>query len=899
MHVYFSSEGAKTPSLIGTEYSLSIVNLVYSISDGIVVVEKPAEVTIENVNGSITYEVEAKGGDEYAPFTFDFSDKSYKICNGENKITYKVSCSCVTTLIATVKKSYTISFTIYGVSNRYPLKPWTNEEVIERVLQLAEPLRLSENPRFTLDKMNGDVPLIQFDELAPEFTFTQMNMREIMQTIGGVLHGEPRLHLNADYTGWWTYDAYGGNTLATYTNFATNEKKPLNGWQYTTNRQNQEIEQACTKLDSYQDNLVNRINWQDGTVSKPSSGAAHGVTLRTESLYVRLAEEDTGAYYQTEFPIDKIKRFAVVFREYDYAGRATRIFKDITEYVFPLSVYENLSSYSGYYPSSKSYALYYEQGQKDIKGFFFKPPSNFGGTVGKNYSIVNILKAADVPKSVYENYDTIEFFIEYVPIYSTRVQHSKVYLSDYLAAERTINYSQSDNSVETRYFGENIKGAAQRLGTVERYVSFNFYHAENIPKAGDLWDEDYYISTVNVAVFRDRFEITCGLSKHFNRKSKYIGANSHKRIYEVSETMVQERHTVVSDYIVIEPTDSGLTYKEWANSNYGRLYISWDGFDGYCKAFKGDFSKKADEFRFKGYDKNKNEVSCEISLPCIASAFGNVIEFTAECADNFSAGTKVTKQEGGDISGYFTQGVEYGDYYGRIYYLEWGIGFSTTYINLDKETYTEAALSYPEVLSATKESNTIASTNYELTSEELIRNHQLYRKDSREKLKFSYRIETVAGDKSFVIGTGLSLYNPLVANVIRKDKDGTIIKPKIYVLGGKIGKFDTLYRENDIVDSYDVKGDNSLHHLSMTGVKSTVSGQAWVIAYPFYYGESVKVENEDGEEEDYTPTYGGEILVGRNVPIKAGDMVGNFVAYAVNDLQKYINERRQDGKLEI
>lgn len=869
----------KTPSVVGKTYNLLNVTHLINLTSVEVVV------SVENTKGKSIY-----SSRDYGEV---FSGIQFIIESGLNVIKYEYRGRGSNTSVFKTE-----TFTIYGVTNRYPLKPWTNEEVINRVLQLAEPLREGETPRFSLDIESGEVSERQFQALAPEFTFTRMNLREVMQTIGGVLHAEPRLHLNDDYTGRWTYDKYGGNTLATFKNFSTGETKPLNTWRYTTNKQNQDIEQACTKLDSYQDNLVNRINWQDGTIEKPSEYLSHGVTLRSETLYIRLTEEDTGAYFSTEFPIDKIESFEVVYR-IDGETKTS----DITGYIFPSSVYENLSSYSGGYPSSKSYALYYEQGQKGIKGFFFKPPSGFGGTIGENYTIVNILKAANVPKSVYSNYNTIEFRITYVPIYSTRIQHGKSYLSDYLAAPRVINYAQGDNSVETRFFGENIKGAAQRLGTIEKYVSFNFKRFENIPKAGDLWDDDYYISTVNVAVFHDRFEITCGLSKHFNRKSKYIGANSQKRIYEVSETMVQERHTVISDYMVIEPTDKAMTRAEYEASGFGdSAYLRGNGFNNYWRVLKGTtLGEKVDEFTFKGYNKKGDPLKAStISLPCISSAFGNSVEFTAECADNFSAGAKVEKYDAGDISGYFTQGVEYSDYYGRIYYIAWSIGYG--WID-DSETITETktaqeALSYPEDVYKRDTYAVLASTGFDFST--YGHKYMQYRKDSREKLKFSYRIETVSGDESFIIGTGISLYNPLVTNIARKDGSGASVKPKIFILSKKIGKFDTLFDEDTIVSEYDMPTSQvGGFYLSLKGVTATKSGKAWAIAYPYYNGKTVKVENEDGEEEDYTPRYGGEILIGRNIPVSVGDTVGDFVAYAVHDLQAYITARRKAGKLEI
>lgn len=882
----------KTPSAVGSRFEL--LNLIPPLETG---VSNSASyingsfgeisalsfygVKIQNQSGDLLFAMNNNGeivGNAY-----------FTIQEGVNIITYDYKYKTISGQDTDIIH-YTETFTIFGVTNRLPLKPWTNEEVINRVLQLAEPLRAGGTPRFSLDIANGEVSERQFQALAPEFTFTRMNMREVMQTVGGVLHGEPRLHLNDDYTGRWTYDKYGGNTLATYKNFATGAINPLNAWRYTTNRRNQDIEQACTKLDSYQDNLVNRIAWRNATIGKPSENLSHGITLRADNLYLRLGEDDGAAYIPTDLPIDKIVSLECVYRE-----NGETVSKDITAYVVPQSVYDNLSSYGSSYPDSKSYALYYTLGERNLKGFFFKETSAFGST-DKDYSIVNILKRVSVPKSVYDDYFTIEFRLTYVPIYSTRIQHSKSYLSDHLAAPRVINYSQGDNSVETRFFGENIKGVAQRLGTVEKYVSFNFKYAENIPKQGDKWDDDYYISTVNVSVFRDRFEITCGLSKNFNRKSKYIGANAHKRIYEVSETMVQERHKVLTDNIIFATTESGMTASEYSASDFGDLYLSANGFNRYMYTLEPVYysaeKTKAQSARIKGYNYKKEPLTgYYVDLPCVCAAFGNSIEFTFECLDNFSAGTQVEKETAGDITGYFTKGTPYSDYYGRMYYMEWQL----TPDRIDPDDLAAAALSYPaDSRSKTNAGVELASTGGLGTG--TVEKLDLYRKDSREKTKISYRVESFAEDESFIIGSGFGWYNILVTN------ERTSVEPHLFILKNPIGKFDDLFDDENAVDLGEITITSSSFsgtYVKINGKRANASGQAWVIAYPYYNGDTFMVEDEEGNVAPYTPRYGGEILIGRNVPISAGDTVGDFVAYAVHDLQAYINARRKAGKLEI
>ena len=93
----------------------------------------------------------------------------------------------------------TVTYTFPVVENRLPLKKWTCTEVINRLLDLAEPIRKGEKPRFRLQGMNDDgtkeagSQAALFDNiLSPEFAFTKQTLRECLRQVGEVLHGEPR-----------------------------------------------------------------------------------------------------------------------------------------------------------------------------------------------------------------------------------------------------------------------------------------------------------------------------------------------------------------------------------------------------------------------------------------------------------------------------------------------------------------------------------------------------------------------------------------------------------------------------------------------------------------------------------------------------------------------------------
>lgn len=926
--INYNDSNYKTPSALKTEYSLLDVR----ITDMSALVDRLYEiyVTVTYANGETLNFSESL---RYPNTTAIFSSNKFVIKEGKTTVFYEVIRYGTIAELHPTWYYNTYEFTIYGIEIKYPLKPWTNEEVINRVLQLAEPLRKGETPRFSLSSIGQGVSKEDLEALAPEYTFTRMNLREVMQTIGGTMHAEPRLKIdiNDKYTGNWLFEKYGGTKLAEYKNFRTNEIKPLNQYKYTTYKRSHEIEQACTKLDSYMDNLVNRVDWQKSTISKPSEYAPYGIRLRTETAYIRIEENSEETLFTTEFPIDTIESVEAVWRE---NGEVKTV--DVTPYIYEKQVYNNLSSYGSSVPS-KAYAWYYSQGEKGIKGFFYKVPNASGG-VYDNYSIVNVLEAAKYPLSLLSdgaysgyNYMLLELRVAYVPIYSTRIQHSKQYLSDYLPTGRMINYAQGDNSVETRFYGENIKGMAQRLGTVEKYVTFILRHVSNIPHAGDLWDEDYYIATIQVSVLRDNFQITCGLSKNFNRKSKYIGAVSHKRIYEVSETMVQQRHTLLADYIVIETEDTAL-HKTVADyvahvAEYGSQFLVPYAFDLWTSAFDQKYREatldisvtpptviyylknipnntKVQSVNMRAYSYNYSAVQpYGITVPVINSAFGNVIECTCECKDNFSAGVSAIRQSINGNANYFTEEVEYGDYYGRAYYMEYAL---INDISVSEETSAQYAK-----LSAVlpKEERSNVGINYASTRDFRIAQEPqkalLYRKDSREALRMSYLLEAVAGDNSLIIGSGLARNNPIITNTRYQ-------KPHLYALTRPLGKFEdyinttaeevTDYGEIGLLDNFAIERDLSTIETFATTknlptYRGVNVGLSWCVAIPSYRGSTTIVSNEDGTTEEYSQKLGGEILIGRNEKLTYGKSFGKLYMYCVHDIQAYITAKKKAGKL--
>lgn len=837
-----------TPTRIGTTYLL----LHTRHSNFVTIDDVPVfmgnnfiscEIKITTDVGTTTYQADT---------VTNIADLGFIIQLGENLIEYTIRTSAAI--------EYT-KFTILGVETHLPLVPWTVDGVIQRVLQCVEPLRKGQTPRFSFDKATlPEDKQALFDKIAPEFTFTRTTLREALQQIGGFIHAEPRLNLATMSIEW---DFYGEEEIAQIT---TNKGViPLKDYKYRTLQRKRNLDETANALDSYQDNLVNRLDWANGTTATPFDGGFQ--TLRMDTAWAR-GEQNDSWHIDTVENIDRIVKVEML-----YNGEM----REITPYVYDEKVYGNLSSYGKAYPSTKAYALYYRRGGKGIYGLFFKPSTIWSETGRDEYTIVNIYNRVFSADKNELDYEKMQFRVTYVPIYSTRVQQCKQTLQDFLPLPRTVNYTQSDNSVETQYFGENIKGAIARMGNAEKNVTMDFRSLYNIPKAGQLFDDEYYISEVSTAVSSDIFQVTLGLSKNFNRKSKYIGASSIKRLYEVSEEQVQERHTVLQDYIVI-----GGTISQSNNDGYfNNAYLQVLG-----KAF-AYLNNSSPVVAVSAFGKTHTKIMQErVMLPVISSAFGNSISFTWRYKDNFSAGLKAqyeeTEQEGKKVSGYFSVETEYTDYYGRLYYYDFTLLseflLSNNYDANDLPQFKGSAYSFG-----------IAGTANE---NEVFDNSLVLRKDSRETLKFTYNINYVTADNSYILGTALTAKNPLVTDEKRV--------PHLYILKHKLNRFgdklelaenDKNYKWFDLGEAKATVTVNG-NTVSISGKKATVSGQAWAYGYPV--GENLQdFEDENGNIVQVNLSGDAELIIGRNIDITAGDTVGAFMMQAVHDIYKYYEEMKK------
>ena len=746
---------------------------------------------------------------------------------------------------------YRFYWDIAFVENRYPLKPYTVKDCVDRLLELAQPLYQGETPKYHLDPLQA----AELDKIyAPEFTMTQCNLREQLKVIGGYIHAEPRLLGGDDEITLGDGTTVTRDRIIHFDSFDTDEVGSVDA-PYVYNGVSHHINEYCTQIDTTASNIVNALDYAQGVVFAPNDKNFR--TIRTDSVYVRVLESN--GFIQTQFPIHEIVKVECCI--YNLGDQGYSLYPvDITPYVFEsTSYFANLSSFGGTFPLSKSYAIYYTIGERNIQGLFFKDPDPINEAL-KYYSIVNILANAtgntrEVIRTMLGGDEGtyvghLAFRVSYIPIYNTRFTHGKP-LVDYDDIEYTRPYNQSENLIETRYYGENIKGVVARLGNVEQERTYIFnkekYNLQRVPKIGQMLD-GYAISAVNVSYNFDFVKCTLALSKDFNRISQFVGISSNKRVYEVSERAAYARNVLLKEYVTVgtdEPYEKGI-----------------------FRSFKGLRSIFDDETDItpitavcaRGLTSITN-INPSVMLPVVSSAFGNTMTFSWSYKDNYSAGDKVDYRESGTTKGYWQNDVPYCDYYGRMKYYDFHLLMTSELygefpkneaMHLPQSSYIPGKI---DAIS-TEYVYTDSSGNLDFTSFPY-----LIRKDSREVINVTFAVEFKSNMSSLIVGSAMASNCRLVS--------GNGKKPYLYKLDKKINKFQ-LKMTSLPNNAYDISigenvtagGKNMYIDLPAAAMDST----AWAICLPIE-SNTTQYENDDGEVYEATEQKGGDVILACNDPI--------------------------------
>lgn len=801
-----SPETYMTPQTVNSAVTLLNVRTIFNVTDGFTTTLRSGSFIVYYNNEQI-----AEVQNVTDTYTLTFNRE------GVYKVEYRALIRYLSDSAVNVHCSYT--FNCFADDSGTFRSSKTITEVIVELLETFEPIYDDEEPRFTLNSEQAE----KFDKIeSPEFSFSnQMTLWEALNSIGGYLHAIPRLRNSILY-----FDELGDNQ---YSYLALDK--------YSINETNYDIEQYCSKLISTVNNLVNYE--EEGSIRDPGAGYQ---SLRVEYGQAYISEDNLTI--KTQYPIENIVKL-----EGGYLGDTGTLIGDITPFVYERAEYDLLSSYDETYPYAKCYAIYYVQGEKDIKGLQFKADNSITniGDSFKNYAIQNIIEkktgvSIDIIKQIFgtgENdafkLQNLTFKVTYQPKISARLEQTKPYKKDMIYSSE-IAYNQDSTLINSSAFGENMRGAVSRLGTVEITRTYIFHNLFEIPKIGSLVElvgNEYYISNMILQYYQTFIQAQIGFSKDFNLWNRYVGVKNNIRFYDVSEKQCLDRYIFPNEFCVIGFEDK----------SDGKQMIKKTAVEKIIKQFNNTITAQDQEISAvvaKTLDANKQQIQ-EVILPAVSLGIGSNIYVGFEFYDNYSAGDKIIVTQDNIRT---QQAVSYGDSQGRAKFIDIALhdnlSVPSNYVNIK------------EYADALPEKNQLSSGTPSVYIDKLVLD-----KDGRERISGAYTLNFITNNKKIVLGPGLTRLSRLVSS--QTTSFGLYISPKRlnkfsiknYDLSSFIkinGVLENLVYEN-IVDNQD-----NPTKFNLGNFNSPVKGKAWAI-----------INTNDSEKNT--------LIIGENIDIDAGDIV--------------------------
>lgn len=647
----------------------------------------------------------------------------------------------------------TIYFEIAVTEKPASRDPYTVEDVVEILLDTSETLRDGlDSPRYRLRYKSEDQRK-KFQQAAPEFRFSNgRSLWECLREVGQYVHAIPRaVHDLTDGLDYIEFDELGGLERADLS------KGTRYGGASTIT-----VGDYTAGLEALASNLVNLDDEADGSMTEPFGGGYMSLRAATEEVRIT---EGTGII-KTAHPVEKLIKVEV--GSFTVGGK-TYAGGDITPYIFEKSEYDILSGFSGAYPTSKTYALYYKQGAPNIEGLWYKAQDAAVSALNsfEDYSITNVITAVTgAPSGILRglDYPNLMFRVTYIPSVTARV---RAYKPTYDGAfPSVLAHNQSANKLSAKAFGENLRGQLAMMGNASETVNYIFKRPEDLPEAGELYDDDHYISSITARVYHDFVLAQISLSKGYNELGSRVEINNAIRQFEIPAA--EDRYTVLEEFceIGVKTADDGnLAMTSALRTEVLRAFGS--------QAPGRDVSLA----EVTTYDEDGNAITSKpVALPVISLALGTSLYFGWRFEDNFAAGSKSSP----GASGYRVQDyVPYGD---PFYAQAHSVGFKL----ISGATASDAlqtAHSLPESSGINLLTVMADTGKYPI----------LWHKDSADAGCLSYQLHYITND-GLIIGDGIAYH----CAAVRRHK--TDDSAKIYFYDHRINQLTGTTSTADAVD---------------------------------------------------------------------------------------------------
>lgn len=505
----------------------------------------------------------------------------------------------------------------------------------------------------------------------------------------------------------------------------------------TAETQDYSSDMYATSVDMVAENILNTNDTEQGSIVEPYQTGYK--TTRAEDT--RIVVQDDTAIITVDRPIYRIVKLEMGFIN------ATDKMEDITEFIYEETEYNRLTSVDKIFPNSKAYALYYQMGDTKIQGLTFRNEPAKGDILGLQApSIENIIKhrypVASIPK-----YKDMAFRVTYIPQDTMRIEalHPDFLFLVNTGSETasTIAENQTENIVDSEEMGNKLKGIIARLSNPQKSITAFVEKKTDLPTIGQKY-KGFYVTAITREIHDNYIQATVDLNKNFNRISEYVGLESERRFFEVSERQAIER--MINIPLVVSVGRADFNYvPEFTNTGINAIRDLLIGNYTYRQA-TSVISTTKEEY--------VEEVAKEIAKtlhPVSSLSAGNSLVFNFKYKDNYSAGFTVLDY---DANKGTQEYVPYANKFGAFKLLDIKISQS---IN-EQDTF-DKQKDFGKAFPLVPAGYTLTPVNTFLSLEDY-----WVDKDGGEALNITVQVHFVANEREVVVGNGLAKFNNMVYN---------------------------------------------------------------------------------------------------------------------------------------
>lgn len=741
--------------------------------------------------------------------------------------------------------------------------------VLSRLVQVT-PTRFSDNntPKFQISaEVLDKYGMIE----APEFIFTNKNLWEVLREIGGVINAIPYLEITG-LSDW---------NVINYFPLGSEEKEAQTVSQsYVASDSMYDAENYTACYDTPVENMINSLRSNEGRIISP--GSTLSKTVRSETVEINEATMEI----ETQYPVYKIGDQKGL--EYVYYSNGTAQYLDLSLFVKEFSEYQTLSSSDQ--NNGKALAVYYTQGQKNIKGLQYKVEKN---VYADSYNVISIKKIIAAMLGVTETDVTDiykgKFIVRYIPYINARIRTYKTN-APRLKIDTSMFQNQSSNVLDSRALGRKMVSNINRTGNLTYRDSHKVLHLNQIPKKGQRSADGYFVGTIETEYDRYRLLSTISYTKDYQLISQYVNIYNQQRYYEISEKQSIDRYVNTNMFYVFGDNIDSTLRKDASKRIKAPNDIEYleDIMYDHGSAQKLNGSVITSYALDQGTGELITNPVSKVYANTLGLATGNSISIITDFKDNYSAGSQAIPYNTAGTDALVNREVPYSDAYGNIYKSRIQ-NVSDIGITAPTESIMQLfAQRIPDISTFDVNISDTAGTSSQINFRPVGCDQEiLVSKDNRECLHFNQQHHFLVNDDRVVIGSGMT-------ERCRFIQDNTFTT-KIVWLKNPIDRYEYKIKDEDIISSVSITSSNAVgtessgtpqdKYLIITASKmylrnynstNTISGmteeaKAWAL-----------VVDTEGSG-DNIKTNVNELIVGKNIEFKNGDTYDSIYVSATSD----------------